>query len=114
MRMFLFPDYVSLGSAEANGPRLFDFLRRRKVRLTKVKWNGRVESLPTRGRVIVRVSSQISQGTWNKVAAFCAKHGHLCFYDNSYINADGSKTANLPLKAAKFLQPKNKKKAKKK
>jgi hypothetical protein len=103
MKMYLYPGYVSLGSAEEYSPKLFELLRSKGVSLEAPDWNGSIESLPTDERVIVRAST-ILQYRWKTLAEACQRLGHLVFYDDLLVlpNGDHSREQLLPA-AEQFL-----------
>ena len=105
-KIYLFPGYVSLDSAEEHSPSLFAFLRQKGIEFKRIRWNGEIPDLPTNEKVIVRASTMLSTGEdWKELGAFCARHGHLCFYDDELIDGEGQRQSidDLTRAAEQFL-----------
>jgi hypothetical protein len=79
---------------EAQSPELFSVLRDNNVKIEVVRWDGTPESIQTKEPSLVLASQQMFC-TQLELATWCAKYGHLVFYNDIYINPYG-KALNLP------------------
>lgn len=104
VKMYLYPSYVALGSAESYSPRLFQFLEEQGVELEGVPWDGTLEGLPTGEPVIIRSSSRMHCSP-AALAQRCEQLGHLAYYDDNLILPTGDHTHEGLLDAtARFLE----------
>lgn len=88
MRVYTYPGYVTLGSAQGGSPKLFRYLEKeRGVKCEWHPWHGTLDSLPKKP-AMVRASSMM-KCTYDELAARCAELGHLCFYDDRIILPNG-------------------------
>lgn len=103
MKMYLYPGYVSLASARAYSPRLFEFLEN-MVELEAVRWNGSLTSLPTDEPIMVRASSRLPCSL-EDLALRCEELGHFVYYDDQLLLTDGSYTREGLIESAqRFLE----------
>lgn len=108
MKIYLYPNYVSLGSAEYQSPSLFALLKDKGVEIEEANWQGNIASLPTDKPAIIRDSS-VADCSSEELAEFCAQHGHLCFYDDSLVTQGGGlDNTEALLEAAEAFLEKNK------
>lgn len=98
MKVYLFPGYVCLHSAETFSPTIFAHLEQKKIALEEYHWDGTLESLPTKPS-LVRASSVMKYG-WDALAQKCRELGHFCFYDDQLVGSDLEVIAELE----KFLE----------
>ncbi len=99
MKIYLFPDYVTIGSSSIFSQELFGLINELDIELDRVFWDGTLESLPTEP-CIVRASTMLSYH-WKDLAWKCKQLGHLCFYDGSAIDDDGERNDEAFLPRAK-------------
>lgn len=88
MRVYTYPGYVNLESAQGGSPRLFGFLEGLGVKFEGYSWHGTVESLPKKPAMI-RASSMMGCDS-RDLAKRCAELGHFCFYDDRVVLPDGN------------------------
>lgn len=105
MRVYTYPGYVSLGSAQGGSPKLFRYLEKeRGVKFEGHAWHGTLDSLPKKP-AMVRASSMMKCDSYD-LAKRCAELGHFCFYDDRVILPNGEYVGGDTLieEAKKFLE----------
>lgn len=104
MRVYTYPGYVSLGSAQGGSPKLFRYLEKeRGLKFEGHAWHGTLDSLPKKP-AMVRASSMMKCDSYD-LAKRCAELGHFCFYDDRVILPNGEYVGGDQLieEAKKFL-----------
>lgn len=88
MRVYTYPGYVNLDSAQGGSPKLFRYLEKeRGLKFEGHAWHGTLESLPKKP-AMVRASSVMKCNSYD-LAKRCAELGHFCFYDDRVILPNG-------------------------
>lgn len=104
MRVYTYPGYVSLGSAQGGSPKLFRFLEKDcGLKFEGHHWHGTIDSLPKKS-AMVRASSMMTCDTY-ELARRCAELGHFLFYDDRVILPNGEYSGeHLIEEVKKFLE----------
>jgi len=100
MKIYLYPSYVGLVSAEMFSPGLFQFFRDQGLQLEDARWDGTLASLPQNEPSIIRASSQMKCSSID-LARCCAEHGHIVFYDDRVLLPDGNYDGPMLLEGMK-------------
>lgn len=90
MKIFLYSQYENLGQTAAFSPRLFEFLIDQDIELEEVLWDGYLQSLPENEPVMVKASEMLWY-SWAKLASYCAEQGHFLFFNDAFIDEQGSR-----------------------
>ena len=103
VKMFLYPNYVTLQSAQTFSPNLFQFLEEEGVELEEAYWDGTLDGIPKQP-AIVRASKKMecSPATF---ARRCQELGHLPYYDDRLILVNGDESGTRLIESAiRFLE----------
>ena len=88
MRIYLFPENISLDAGLGHSPILSNYLRQIVVNLEIYNWNGKIESIPEKP-AIIRASIRMSCD-WAELGKKCQELGHFAFSDDKVVLPDGN------------------------
>lgn len=99
IKVYLFPAHIELGTIlRFRSKLLARVFAEASVELVEVRWDGRMDSLPTEEQVLVRASTWLLPRFQGKVSLelinFCQQHGHLVFYDERLFDSEGRQIQN--------------------
>ena len=84
-------------------PKLCALLLDQKVQVEAVEWDGKIESIPTDGQIMVHCCREMFCRT-GELARFCATCGYIPFYDDFYLSSDGVFFSGLEERIIRWLK----------
>ena len=75
---------------------LFNMIRDKVFTIKSVDWDGKADSLPSKGPVLVNMPDGDTE-EWQAIAEKCVKLGHVCFFQDSLVGSNGEKMINSAL-----------------
>lgn len=104
LSVYLYPNYITLDTFKKESDVLMDIFAKAGFTFKAVAWDGRLETLPKKERVLVRASTMLDY-EWGILDKECNRWGHILFHREIVLTNGSRKSspADLIKIARKFI-----------